>query len=327
MTAENIVVVQNGGGFTGANIGLWSALFRRGKIPKKVQGVSVGALNCAMIAQAGPAVLEEHWRKVGRGKPSDIFSWKSVPWNIMMRSQSLLNDYGLNKLMGNIDCQKIIDSEIELEVVAMNKSKRRMEIFSSRDECFKNDPELLRKAIKASASLTGYFPKVKIGADYYADGYYFHLAHLNNFDTVFVMLNDEPRPAPEPEDGPPWYKDLRIGFRQVLDDMDEIQCRSFLRDNKEFRLFDPPASEPTFFKTIVEKLKALPANVAAKVGEALTGETQFSKRLVVSSPNASIPTLTLDDYWPGDVDRRIDLSTKQGEELLDQVYPETKAAN
>lgn len=325
MIAENIVVVQNGGGFTGANIGLWSALFRRGKIPKKVQGVSVGALNCAMVVQDGPDALEEHWRLVGRGKPSDIFSWKSIPWHILKSSQSLLNDYGLNKLMGNINCKKIIDSEIELEVVAMNKSKRRMEVFSSRDEMFKRDPELLRKAIKASASLTGYFPKVKIGADYYADGYYFHLEHLNDCDTVFVILNDDPCPTPEPDEGPPWYKDVRIGFRQVLDDMDEIQCRSFLRDNKEFRLFDPPASEPTFFKTVVEKLKAFPVNVAAEVREMLTGEPQFSKRLIVSSPSVSVPRLTLDDFGPGDIERRIDLSKKQAEELLDKVYPETKS--
>ncbi|MEK7640444.1 MAG: patatin-like phospholipase family protein [Patescibacteria group bacterium] len=326
MTAERIAVVQNGGGFTGANIGLWKALFRRGKIPKKIQGVSVGALNAAMVVQDGPETLEKHWRKVGHGKPGEIFSWKGVPWHIIKSEQSLLSDYGLNKLMENIDCQKIINSEIELEVVAMNKNKRRMEVFSSRDERFIKDPELLRKAIKASASLTGYFPKVKIGNDYYADGYYFHMDHLKGFDTIFVILNDDPCPAPEPDDGPPWYKDLRIGFRQVLDDMDERQCRDFLRDNPEFQLFSPPESDQGFFRTIIDKLKSFPANVAAKVEEVLTGEPQFPKRLIITSPDHSVPSLTLDDYRPGDIDRRIDFSNKQAEKLLDQVYPETKAA-
>ena len=66
--------------------------------------------------------------------------------------------------------------------------------------------------------------------------------------------------------------------------------------------------------------------MAAKVEEVLTGEPQFPKRLVITSPDISVPSLTLDDYRPGDIDRRIDSSNKQAERLLDQVYPETKAA-
>lgn len=327
MTAEKRVIVQNGGGFTGVNIGIYKAFDRRGLKPVKVQGVSVGALNCAMYVQEGSAALDRHWREVGRGKPGDIFSWRSIPWHILKSSQSLLSDFGLNKLMENIDCRKIIDSEIELEVFALNKTQRKMEIFSSRDERFRANPNLLHKAIKASASLTGYFPKVKIGTDYYADGYYFHLEHLKDADTIFVILNDDPCPAPEPDEGPPWYKDLRIGFRQVLDDMDERMCRDFLRDNPEFQLFTHAEAELGFFKRMVEQLKSLPANVAAKVEEVLTGESQFPKRLVVTSPNYSVPTLTLDDFRPGDIDRAIDLSTKQAEELLDRVYPETKTGD
>ncbi len=323
MSAEKVVVVQNGGGFTGANIGIYRALDRRGIRPMKVQGVSVGALNCAMYVQEGSAAVERRWREVGRGKPGDIFSWRGIPWHILKSSQSLLSDAGLNKLMESVDCRKIIESDIELEVVAMNKNRRRMEIFSSRDPRFQKDPGLLHRAIKASASLTGYFPKVKIGNDYYADGYYFHLEHLNDADTIFVVLNDDPCPAPEPEEGPPWYKDLRIGFRQVLDDMDEMQCRDFLRDNPQFQLFKHGESEQGFFQRIIEQIKSLPA----KVEEVLTGEPQFPKRLVITSPNFSTPTLTLDDFRPGDIDRVIDLSTNQAEELLSRVYPETKPAH
>ncbi len=321
-TEEKITVMQHGGGFIGANIGVWKVLDRLGKRPKKVRGVSVGALNCAMYAQAGSAPLEKYWREVGRGKPSDIFSKMGIPWHLL--SESLLSDYGLNQLTKKLDCQKIIESDIELEVVVHNETKGMLEIISSRDPRFKKDPEKLRKFIKASASLTGYFPAVEIDGEFYSDGYYFPLEGLEGFDTIFVILNDDPHPAPIPRI---WYKRFRVGVRHVLDDMAALQVDYFLELNKEFRKFIQVESELGFFKRLVEKLKSLPANVAAKVEEVLTGEPQFPKRLIVTSPKYSIPTLTLDDFRPGDIDKAIDLSTKQAEELLSKVYPETKAPN
>ncbi len=319
---EKIAVMQHGGGFIGANIGVWKVLDRIGKRPKKVRGVSVGALNCAMYAQAGSAPLEKYWREVGHGKPSDIFSKMGIPWHLL--SESLLSDYGLNQLTKKLDCQKIIDSDIELEVVVHNETKGILEIISSRDSRFKKDPEKLRKFIKASASLTGYFPAVEIDGELYSDGYYFRLEGLEDFDTIFVIVNDDPNPAPVPRI---WYKRFRVGVRHVLDDMADLQMLYFLELNKEFRRFTKVESQLGFFKRLAEQVKNFPATVAAKVEEVLTGEPQFPKRLILVSPNYSIPTLTLDDFRPGDIDRAIDLSTKQAEDLLGRVYPETKAAN
>lgn len=319
MDDERIVVVQGGGGLTGANIGLWDELFRRGKRPKKVHGVSVGALNCAMIAQDGPSALEQHWREVGRGKPSDIFSWKGIPWHVLKWDPSLLSDAGLDALMRKIDCKKIIESDIELEVVVNSEAHKRMEIISSREKRFQDNPELLRLFIKASASLTGYFPPVNIEGQNYSDGYYFHLEHLEDFDTIFIMQNDDPAFSPKVE---PAYKRLRVGARQVLDDMEELQILYFLERHKEFQKQAHVDSGLGFFRGLPGKIKKLFGDVGAKVEEVLTGTPpKIPKRLFLVSPNYSIPTLKMDYFCPGDIEKAIELSKKQARELLEWVYP------
>ncbi len=312
----DIALVLHGGGFAGAKqVGFAKELWARGKIPKVIQVVSVGALNGAGLVEVGPEEVELRWRLIERRGPSSIFNWKGIPFHIF--SNALLSDYGLNDLVNQLDMNKIIASPIRLEVAVRNETAGKLMFFSNHDLDIKENPEILRKAIKASASLPGVFPPVEINGEYYSDAYCFDLERLSNLETILLLMNDVPRATKDLHSWPS-YQRLFVGFNEILDDLIELKIDSFVDKHPEFKRIKINSNLGIF-----DRIKKKLADAASKILEAL--DLKDSRQLIVVSPEYSIPTLRLDTFHPpsknleGDISKAIRLSQEQAKQLLDQL--------
>lgn len=313
----SLALVLHGGGFAGAKqVGFAKELWGRGKIPSVIQAVSVGALNGAGLVEVGPEGVELRWRLIERKGPSSIFNWKGIPFHFF--SNALLSDHGLTDLVNQLDMSKIVNSPIRLEVVVRNESRNELIFFSNHDIDVKENPELLRKAIKASASLPGFFPPVEINGEYYSDAYYFDLERLAKFETILLLMNDEPK-ANKNLHLLPSYQRIFVGFNEILDDLIEFKIvESFVEKHPEFKRIKI-SSNLGIFDRIKKKLAA----AASALLEAL--DLKDSRQLIVISPEYSIPTLTLDSFHQpsknqeGDISKAIRLSQEQAKQLLDQL--------
>ncbi len=325
--SEKIALVLDGGGFNGAKaVGIAKSLWQRGKIPQKIQGVSVGAINAAKLVESGADALEKGWIEMASGHHHDIFKidWFKLFFHpkMWLGSDSFYKDDGLLMLIGKLDPQKIIDSPIELELAMNNETDGKMEILSSRDELFRRKPELILQAVKASSSLTGLFPPVEIEGKFYSDGYHFHLDRISGFDTVFIVLNDDPLPKVHPQSNK--FRRLFAGFSRVLDDAVNDKIERFLHSHgDEFREFKVSSQDKALLR-MADNFKNLVQRAMDKVlGKGL---------MVVVKPKYSIPTLELGRFEKtvtnhglverlGDLETAMKLSYEQSEELMKEIYP------
>lgn len=308
--------ILHGGGFAGIKqVGFAKEAWMRDKIPEAIQVVSVGALNGAGLVEAGPEEVERRWRLIERKGPSSIFNWKGIPFHLF--SNAFLSDYGLNELVNQLDMNKIIASPIRLEVAVRNETANRLDFFSNHDIDIKENPEILRKAIKASASLPGIFPPVEINGEYYSDAYCFDLERLAKFETILLLMNEEPK-AGKDLHLLPSYQRLFVGFNEILDDFIELKIDSFIDKHPEFKRIQINSNLGIF-----DRIKKKLADAASKILEAL--DLKDSRQLIVISPEYSIPSLRLDNFrqpsknQEGDISKAIRLSQEQAKRLLDQL--------
>lgn len=310
-----IGLALHGGGFAGAKqIGLPEELWARNKIPSLIQGVSVGALNAAKLVESGPEGLKKAWLRRQKLGPSSVFNWAGAITHAW--SGSLLSDYGLNELVregeDGLVMSKIMASPIELQIAVRNETHDRIDIFSNRDEAVQKDPEILRKAIKASASLPGIFPPVEINGEWYSDGWHFDLSKMTDCEVIFVVINDESKIGKNFHQAK-WYKRFFVGFSENLDDAVEAHIASFLENHPEFDKI---------------KLDSKLGFVDRGVRKAITAAKKFlgiSHQLVITTPEYKIPTLILDSFrmadkhYEGDIVQASRLSLEQAKKLLDEL--------
>lgn len=316
----NIGLALLGGGFAAAyQVGLATCLWARGKKPKKIQGVSAGALNAAKLVESGPDELRKTWLKIEEEGPEIIFHSHIVS-AFIRKLDYIYSGEGLEKLVReNIDMAMVLASDIELEVVTWNRSKRRSEIFSnkpldgfdSEGSGNKNiirhtvtDPEIMRKAVVASASLRGFFPSVAINGDNYTDGYRMELeTFADTCDIVFLLNNDQATMSSDPEDGrvKRVIREFVGNFCDILDDLIDTRVELFQERHPDF---DTKIDSPIDF------LKRLFREV-----------TGSAKQLLVLSPFYQIPSLRLDRFnkQGGDISRAIAQSIGQAQVHLDKL--------
>jgi NTE family protein len=198
---DRIALVLQGGGALGAyQAGVYQALHERGIEPDWVSGVSIGAINSAIIAGNPPrkrlAQLQEFWhritdRKIWHYTPDgDIFrkarnatsNWMTVvqgqpgfftprnpnPWLSLTGAQTATSYYDTaplkETLLDLVDFSLINDQSIRFSVGAVN-------VLSGNFLYFDNANELIEpEHIMASGALPPALPMVKIGTDYFWDG-------------------------------------------------------------------------------------------------------------------------------------------------------------
>jgi NTE family protein len=154
-TAERNVFVLSGGANRGAaQVGMLAALLERGIRPDRVIGVSVGALNGAVVAldpDGAPEALRAIWTSL-RGH--DIFPGTVLQRGLHLarRRDHLFDNTGLAALAARfVGDRGFADTAVPLEVVACD--------LDSGEEVGLTEGPLL-PALLASAALPGAFPPV-----------------------------------------------------------------------------------------------------------------------------------------------------------------------
>lgn len=312
-----------GGGCAAAyQVGLPTCLWAREKKPRKIQGVSAGALNAAKLVESNPEALHKVWLKIEENGPEYVFQ------SHLLRTLISKLDYcyageGLERVIReNIDMKKVLESDTELEVVVWNRTKRRTEIFSNKPlpgfdsegsgkkkiiRHVVTSPEIMHKAVLASASLRGLFPSLPIfpGGDLYSDGYWMQLETFADFcDIVFLLNNDQVTVSGEDiDDGRTrkLFRQLFGSFRDTLDELIDTKIELFQERHPDFNTkIDSPMD---FLKHLWRKA------------------TDSAKQLVVLSPFYTIRSLQLDkfDKSNADITKATTQSIAQAQKTLDEM--------
>ncbi|MDO8734421.1 MAG: patatin-like phospholipase family protein [Elusimicrobiota bacterium] len=195
---EKLGYFLGGGGYSGAtSIGYLLAAYELGFKPDCVKGVSVGAIIAAGFIQSDcdPNPVKEIFTGlIEKAGARSIFNFRDpkVLWRFISGSSHLLDNDRLLGLVNGLNMDKIIASKRRFEVSTYNASFKRSEIFTNHEERVRRDPEILRKAILASASLPGFFCPVPINGQLYSDGIEISVKSLIDFgcSRVFIFVND-----------------------------------------------------------------------------------------------------------------------------------------
>jgi NTE family protein len=185
---DRVALMLQGGGALGSyQVGVYQALAEANCLPSWICGVSIGAINGAIIAGNAPdkrlAKLQEFWSLVTSREVMPAFSGLMTmmmgqpgffqpnvvsPWFAMQGSQAATSYYDTSELHKTLD--KLIDfgrlnsGEVRLSVGAVNVGTGDNVFFDTEKE------RLSAEHIMASGALPPALPMVKIGDDYFWDG-------------------------------------------------------------------------------------------------------------------------------------------------------------
>lgn len=166
MTARSVRkrgLVLAGGGFKGAyQVGMLKAFANKGIHFDVVCGVSVGALNGALVVQGQIDKLEELWLEIEKIGPEAIFQyWPKYKW---LYKPSLCSSELLRELLNKyVDPERIRSSSTKFYFTAT-------ELQSGQLRHFDNTCEALHDALLASAAIPPFFEPISIGGKLYSDG-------------------------------------------------------------------------------------------------------------------------------------------------------------
>ncbi len=201
MQQEKTVLVLQGGGALGAyQAGAFESLAAAGYTPEWVAGISIGAINVALIAGNKPddrlPRLREFWNRLssglqgplllpqqqGRVAFNEISSWLSMLWGIPgffsprpasplvapPGSDEAISYYDTTPLRKSllelVDFKRLNNGDTRVSVGAVNIKTGNFHYFDSAEETITPDH------IMASGALPPGFPPIRIGHDYYWDG-------------------------------------------------------------------------------------------------------------------------------------------------------------
>ena len=201
-TARKALVLQGGGALGSYQAGVYEALSHQKDQPDWVAGVSIGAINAALIAGNAPNKrverLHDFWNLVSSGPPQRLPSWfgdratqnqwsanaamllgipgffkpLASPLMLMGNAAPLLSYYDTAPLRATLE--RLVDfdrinsksAEVRLSVGAVNVVSGDSKYFDSSDPDTKIGPE----HVMASGALPPGFPPVQVGDDYFWDG-------------------------------------------------------------------------------------------------------------------------------------------------------------
>lgn len=161
--ARKNALILPGGGFRGAyQVGFIKALQAKDLRFDLVAGVSVGALNGALLAQGDIALLENLWDEIDKLGPRAIFNYWPF-WKLPFK-RSLCSTDPLKRLLTSyIDQEKIRASSTQLFLAATS-------LRTGQWKWFTNDSPDLVDGLVASCALPPFFEPVRIGDEFYVDG-------------------------------------------------------------------------------------------------------------------------------------------------------------
>ncbi len=210
-----VVLVLQGGGALGAyQAGVYEALHEAGIEPDWVIGISIGALNGALIAANAPPErlprLREFWKRVQNDSPLDGQWWPGLghafsSWSALLRGvpamyaprplawggvsapvgvekASYYVTEPLRETLGSlIDFESLGAKSTRLTVGAVNITQGTMRYFDSREEALGLDH------VMASGALPPAFPAVRVDGEEYWDGGVYSNTPME------IVFDDNPR--------------------------------------------------------------------------------------------------------------------------------------
>lgn len=311
-------LVLEGGGAKGAyQIGAWKALREAGVKIKGIAGVSVGALNGAMIAMDDLEQAEKIWKNIDYSQVMNVNSeslkalkrkdFKALSLTELLNSGlQLVRDGGfditpLKKLIGEVvgDEVRLRTSKREIYAVTFSVSDRKELVVDLRDEKAGSAKDMLL----ASAYFMA-FKNEKLGGKRYVDGGGVNNVPLNVLlekgykDVIVIRIYgwgfDREKVTKVPEASHVYH----IAPRQDLGGILEFEKKSARKnmtlgyfDAKRFlyglsgRVYyiDAPNSEPYYFDRLMSELELLKICVGKYLGEedmeALKGYRVFTETL------------------------------------------------
>lgn len=321
-------VIFDSGAFYGAfGAGVAKAIWQRGIKPIAIGGTSVGALNAAKVSESNSMEsvreLEKIWLYIEKHGPGTIFRKLDVLKNLPFHHNRLYNTAGLEGLLALIDAHKLVEAETLLQIVVREEISEDFVIISNKDEDIQKNPSLIKEYVKASASVAGAFPPVKMGSRVYSDGLVFWPL-IESFaaagcDTIFVAMNDQKRNPDYTDES--W--DLRI-FRVVRRCQTEMNKRgidAFLEKNVSFEPFgyEVEDDDPLMLKGF-KKLKNWVIVTKTVMAEILEGSFDGIKhRLIFIFPHCYIPTFYPTKFRPGDLTLAMQRSFEEANRILDKL--------
>jgi predicted acylesterase/phospholipase RssA len=158
------VFILGGGAVLGAHqVGALKYLEEIGIKPDVLICSSIGVINGCVYGSGGIVALEELWQNF-RSLPVMLPSWKDNPFT----GYSLVSMRGMAGVLEEfMDFPKLLESEIDIEVIVLNLSRGEGQMWSSRD-C-ENWREL-RELSRAGWALPPVFPPVVLRGEYFIDG-------------------------------------------------------------------------------------------------------------------------------------------------------------
>ncbi len=189
------VVFQGGGAFGAYELGAFRALWEKGIRPDVVTGVSIGAINAAVIAGCKnddpPAALAELWDRLTvipmPGLPDWLHHLLTMPYNPGMYAlnpklflspltATSYSDTDLLRVTLNdlINWDKLNSGATKLAVTALNVGSGQLTVFRNYADPMARDQDvgvpLSAEHILASGSLPPAFPMTQVGSESFWDG-------------------------------------------------------------------------------------------------------------------------------------------------------------
>ena len=322
MNLGKVGVIFNGGGFTGAfSVGFAKAIWKNGIKPEYIQGVSVGALSGAKLVESGIEELEKVWLELEQRGAKSIFNWSDAVWNIPRKKSSIFNNHGIVELLSKADFAKIINSPTELQIVTTNESKDwEQEIFSNREEKYRDNPTSFKLPVLASTAVQGGLPPVMIDNEQHSDGMIFSLeaAAKAGCDTIFLLLNDQ---AGTKQDR--WDQRLSMSRHMFYDRNVEYELKDFLRNHKDFDVAETSNLnlEDKNLPPLIKRMIRAARSLRSVASSAVQGEdiNFVPHRIFPLHTRTPIETLSLFSLSNGDVKAAIEQGYDQASVLLDKI--------
>lgn len=173
---KTAAILAAGGGFNGIIVtGFLKAILEQQFQLIYLGGVSVSALILSKLAESYDEKSFQRivnvWRTIDKEGSRFVFSKVNLlqlckvifPDHYVYSSHSRIEN--LLKL-AEVNFEKIVSSPVIFEISVINLSKQRFHVFSNRNL----NPDQLRRAVIASASLPPFFPPIEIEGNLFSDG-------------------------------------------------------------------------------------------------------------------------------------------------------------
>lgn len=318
MNLGRVGAILNGGGFAGAfSAGSLAAIFEKGISPVCLQGVSVGSLTVCKTAETGsPENAKNSWLEIEKKGAKSIFNWKDFMTTVPLQKNALYYNDGLQTLINSIDFHRVIDSQIEIQIVTKNESRDwELTVSSNREPRFKESPELFKKIVLASTAIPGFLPPVLIENEIHSDGVHFCLESMISAgcDTIFILLNDQDEEALR------WDQRLTYSRHMLYEETIISRLEKVFQKHPDYYFLEDgnlgvDTKPPHLVKKIREQFKNILKDLAQGIDPDLTPH-----RIIVVHSRTPIPGLHTTGFKIGDIRAAIFQGYDQTKQLLDRL--------